>query len=421
MIKMRTIKYPKNKENLEFYINGLLNNTFTLNQVAYITGYSTRQLTRLKSKYQKVGRIAFVNGHRGIKAKNKITNDTKTKIIDIYKTEFWGFNFNFFSKALGEFYDIHYSYKTIYKILTAAGINSPEKHHIHKKERAHRPRYRREHAGELIQIDATPYQWFSWCGDTNYYALHGAIDDAEERITGLCMTENECSYGYYDILEQTIEKYGLMIDLYSDRSSIFCVTPKEKDKLTIQEQLAGLHEKRTQWQKILTAFHIKQILAWSPQAKGRVERMWRTIQGRLPWYFKHYRIKTVEAANEFLKTKYIDIFNKEFAIERENKGVWRLPPVNWREIICSKFDRTTNNAGVISFQGYKFQVEAKDISKKKIELCIFKDSIKALVDGKFYKIRPLENFTSGIGETMSESLKNVIYQYMYTDAKKLSA
>ena len=76
---MRTIKYPKNKENLEFYINGLLNNTFTLNQVAYITGYSTRQLTRLKSKYQKVGRIAFVNGHRGIKAKNKITNDTKRK------------------------------------------------------------------------------------------------------------------------------------------------------------------------------------------------------------------------------------------------------------------------------------------------------------------------------------------------------
>ena len=235
------------------------------------------------------------------------------------------------------------------------------------------------------------------------------------------MTENECSYGYYDILEQTIEKYGLMIDLYSDRSSIFCVTPKEKDKLTIQEQLAGLHEKRTQWQKILTTFHIKQILAWSPQAKGRVERMWRTIQGRLPWYFKHYRIKTVEAANEFLKTKYIDIFNKEFAIERENKGVWRLPPVNWREIICSKFDRTTNNAGVISFQGYKFQVEAKDISKKKIELCIFKDSIKALVNGKIYKIRPLEDFTSGIGETMSESLKNVIYQYMYTDAKKLSA
>ena len=327
---MRTIKHPKNKKDFEFYIKGLTTGDFTLKQVASITGYSTRQLTNLKKKYTKQGTKAFENGHKGMKPKNRIPNNIKRQIVNIYKTEFLGFNFHFFVKALDEFYDIHYSYKTIYKLLTSAGIDSPEKRHIKKNKPVHRPRYRRERAGELVQIDATPYQWFQWCGDTAYYALHGAIDDAEGCITGLCMTENECSYGYYDILEQTVDNRGVMLEVYSDRSAIFCVNPKDKDKLSTREQLKGLHEKRTQWQRILDDLQIKQILAWSPQAKGRVERMWRTIQGRLPWYFKRYKIKTIEAANAFLKKEYIKIFNDEFAIKREKKAIWRQPPKNYK-------------------------------------------------------------------------------------------
>lgn len=414
---MKKIKYPKNKDNLEFFIKGLLKNELTLRHVSYVTGYSTRQLTRLKNKYLKIGPKAFINGHKGMKPKNIITLGVKRQIVDIYKTEFLGFNFNFFTKALSEFFNITYSYKTIYKILTQAGINSPEKHKVPKKQKIHRPRYRREQGGDLVQIDATPYQWFKWCGDNAYYTLHGAIDDAEEIITGLCMTENECSYGYFDILEQTIERHGVMFDLYSDRSAIFCVNPRDKDNLTIQEQLAGIHEKKTQWQRILDDFRIKQILAWSPQAKGRVERMWRTLQGRLPWYFQHYRIKTMEAANDFLKTKYIDIFNKEFGIEREKKSIWREPPKNWKNLICSMYDRTTDNSGVISFQGYKFSVNAPNIAKKKIKLCIYKDGVKAFVDGAYYPVILRDALQDGIDETMSTSLKNIIYRYLLSDCK----
>ena len=273
----------------------------------------------------------------------------------------------------------------------------------------------------MIQIDATPYEWFKWCGDKKKYALHGAIDDAEEKITGLCMTENECSYGYYDILEQTARNFGLPCEIYSDRSAIFCVTPRNKDKLTIQEQLAGVHEKRTQWQRILSELRINQILAWSPQAKGRVERMWRTIQGRLPWYFKKYKIKTMEAANEFLRTKYIEIFNNEFAITREKPSVWRKPPVNFSSILCSKFTRRVSAAGVISFQGYKFNVIAPHCICRDIELCIYKDGLKALVDGKYYPVELQDELTDGIDEKMSNVLKNIIYAYMYSDAKTVSA
>ncbi|WP_433071981.1 ISNCY family transposase [Treponema vincentii] len=394
---------------------------FTLKQVSFITGYSTRQLTNIKKQYAKEGVKAFENGHKGMKPKNRIPDKIKRQIVNIYKTEFLGFNFHFFAKALDEFYGIHYSYKTVYNILTKNGVASPEKRKVKKNKPVHRPRYRRERSGELVQIDATPYQWFEWCGDTAYYALHGAIDDAEGCITGLCMTENECSYGYYDILEQTIDNHGVMLELYSDRSAIFCVNPKDKDKLSTREQLKGIHEKRTQWQRILDDLQIKQILAWSPQAKGRVERMWRTLQGRLPWYFKRYKIKTIEAANAFLKKEYIKIFNDEFAIKQEKKAIWRQPPKNYKEHLCSKFERTTDNSGVISFQGYKFQIEAPHCAKKTIEICVYKDGIKALVDGMYHSVKLLENLTDGIGEQMSTSLKNIIYQYMLTDAKKVSA
>ena len=124
---MRTIKHPKNKDNFEFYIKGLQDGNFTLKQVSFITGYSTRQLTNIKKKYAKEGVNAFENGHKGMKPKNRIPYKIKRQIINIYKTEFLGFNFHFFVKALNDFYDIHYSYKTIYNILTKDGIESPEK------------------------------------------------------------------------------------------------------------------------------------------------------------------------------------------------------------------------------------------------------------------------------------------------------
>lgn len=418
---MRVNKYPHYKDNLEEYIKGLIQKKYTLRQVSNITGYTEVHLSNLKRKYQQIGKAAFINGHKGKPSPRKISKEVCSKVVKTYQEEFEGFNFSFFKKALAEFYGISLSYKTVYKILDKSGIKSPETHRIPKKDKIHRPRYRREQGGDMVQIDATPYQWFLWAGDTSYYTLHGAIDDAEEKITGLCMTENECSYGYYDILEQTIDNFGMMFDIYSDRSAIFCVSPKDKDKLTIQEQLAGVHEKRTQWQRILSDLRINQILAWSPQAKGRVERMWKTIQGRLPWYFKHYKIKTIEAANDFLKKEYIKIFNDEFSIVREKPAIWRKPPKNYKDFLCSRFERTTNSAGVISFQGYKFQILAPDCARKKIDLCIYKDGMKALVDGVYYKIKPMEDITDGIDERMSVSLKNIICQYMLTDVKKICA
>ena len=326
-----------------------------------------------------------------------------------------------FAKLLNELFHIKYSYGSIYAILTKAKIVSPERHRVPKKVSVHRPRYRREREGDMIQIDATPYQWFSWGGDNHCYTLHGAIDDATGKITGLYFCETECSYGYYDILQQTCERFGRPCDIYSDRSAIFCVSPKNKNELTVQEQLQGIHEKRTQWQRILGDLHINQILAWSPQAKGRIERLWRTLQGRLPVYFRYYKIKSIDEANKFLQTKYIEMFHKEFSIEREHASIWRSVPCNFHKVLCSKFMRKTNSQGTFSFQGYQFKVCVKVYANQNFELCIFKDGIKALIDNTYYDVKLEDEITDVLGERMSGALKNIITKYMYSDVKKICA
>lgn len=108
------------------------------------------------------------------------------------------------------------------------GLKALKLARLRKKIKAHRPRLRRENEGDLIQIDGTPFEWFYKSGDNKKYSMHGAIDDATGKITGLYITENECLYGYLEILRQTIQNHGIPREIYSDRAAIFCVTPKNK-------------------------------------------------------------------------------------------------------------------------------------------------------------------------------------------------
>lgn len=391
---------------------------YTKQQAAEYTGLSIAQIGVLKRKYRKLGEAAWVHGNKGRKPSTAIPQKIKDEIIIYYKTEFEGYNFTFFRKCLREFKNIYLAYRTVYKILTEAGIESPEKRKTVKEKPVHRSRFRREHEGELVQSDATPYDWFGRGKKDN---LHGSIDDATNEITGLYMCENECIYGYQEVFRQTAERKGIPCSSYTDKHPIFCVTPKNKDTLTIQEQLDGLHEKRTQWQDILDELHIEQILAHSPQAKGRIERLWRTIKGRLPWYFKQRGIKTIEAANVFLQ-EFIDIYNAEFAIKpAKPASFYRPAPKNIDDILCVKIPRKTDLSGVFTLHGYRFQMLAKYAAKKEIVIYISeKDGIRALYDGKFHQVQLLDTIQNCIGDTMPKVLENIIYKYFYK-SEKMSA
>jgi len=183
------------------------------------------------------------------------------------------------------------SYSTVHRILTDAGIKSPKKH---RKRKIHHRRKRKPQKGMLVQIDASPHEWI--IGGSSF-DLHGAIDDATGEILALYFTPNECMEGYFEIVRQIISKHGIPISLYSDCHTIF-VSPN-KGKLSVEDQLAGKTVNLTQFGRAMDELGINIINAGSPQAKGRIERLWGTLQSRLPVEFKIHGITTMEAANAF--------------------------------------------------------------------------------------------------------------------------
>ncbi len=386
------MKYPHARARLKEYLDGIIAGKYTQVQVAMWTNYTREHICRLLKRYKQEGEACLINGHKGKPGPRAIPQELKDKIINIYKRDFvddgTGTQFTIFREALKQEHGIKLAYNTVYRILTSAGIESPEKRKKGRKT-AHRPRQRRAAEGEMLQADACSFEWFWRLGDAARYALHGMIDDATSEITALFLATNECSYGYYSVLEQTIKTRGLPAAIYTDKSAIFCVNPKEKDKLSVEEQLAGEVERRTQWQRLLFDLGIGQILAHSPQAKGRIERLWRTLQAHIPIIFKLRGIRTIEEANRFLRDEFVPFFNAKFAVPAKAAPIWREPPKGWEAELCNKIERKANSAGVVSYMNRKLLVNAP-CACRKVTLCIFRDKILALYKGRYYDVELVE-------------------------------
>ena len=273
-----------------------------------------------------------------------------------------------------------------------------------------------------MQIDGTPFAWFYKFGDEKRYCLTGGIDDATGKITGLYLTENECLYGYLEVLRQTCASYGVPREVYSDRAAIFCFTPKGKS-LSQWEKLEVMHEKRTQWQRICEELHINQILAWSPEAKGRVERMWRTIQGQLPIWLLKNNISTLEEANKELY-RYIESFNRDYSVQAADEEVFYInAPADLEDILCAQFPRRADKTGCITFQGALFYAPtAPDISRSDIMVCINENGIYAKYLGVYYPLVPVGGYLQETQrDHMPQVVINIIYRYLYAFGKEISA
>lgn len=409
------------------YVPGLVDGKYSYKQAAASTGYSVRQLRRFKDLYLQEG-LAFLDRPRAPRLTppaNKKPVELRLKIVSLYLDKYSDVNFSYFRDCLSEFHGIEISKNTLFRILSEAGIKSPLARHVkHRRPELHRPRVRRSNFGDLLQVDGTPFAWFYKFGNQKRFCLMGAIDDATSTITGLYMCEFECLYGYLEILRETCQRYGIPREIYSDRAAIFCVTPKKKKDLTRWEELAGVHEKRTQWQRVLDDLGINQILAWSPEAKGRVERMWKTIQGQLPqWLFLH-GIDSVEKANAALP-RYVASFNKKYAVEPAEPDsffVPLFPEQNLDDVLCAQFTRLTNSAGEFSFHSYKFTIlECQRIACINFLLCISERGLFAKIGDSFYPVQCLDDPLSGLGEKMPQVVQDIVFRYMFAYGKEISA
>lgn len=274
----------------------------------------------------------------------------------------------------------------------------------------------------MLQADGTPHDWF---GIGKKYSLHGFIDDATGAITGLYMCKNECLLGYLEVTRQTLKNFGIPLSLYPDKYSVFFPNAANETKLTIEEQLRGVHKSVTQFGRIMDELGIEMFPASSPQAKGRIERLWETLQSRLVTEFRINGISTIEKANAFLPS-YIKKYNKKFSIPPidQNSAFIPLPEkFNLNTLLCVKFKRTTDNAGVFSINNCKFAIESKDVPPKaKITVLISKAAgVKALYKNKLYKVSDVNylNNKANIprGSTLSMGMQVLIQEFFLKDAK----
>lgn len=407
--------FMNNREELKTaVIECCINGTMTIKVAADRLDFSERYVKKLKARYKKYGASSMIHGNCGKQPKHTIDANIKSKVWDIWnQPEFEECNFTHFQEILLEDYNIKISYTPLCKLLKSKGAKSPRKH---KKSKPHNRRNERPSAGELLQVDGTPHQFFY--GDTKEYCLHGFIDDATHQVTGLYMCENECMHGYLEVTRQTFKNFGVPLALYADGSSIFF--PKD-DKLTLEEQLAGITKPTTQYGRMMETLGVDLIHAGSSQAKGRIERLWNTLHDRLKTEFRRHSITTVNEANEFFKN-YIPKFNKKFSIEPKHpkSSFMKLPKyVNLDYLLSVKYIRTVDVSNCISVNGTTFVIDTKEIlHKKKIEVCISKRiGVKVRFDDKWYKVTPLYNSNKKSLKS-NDSIQTIIDNFIFYNCLK---
>ena len=402
-------KLELKKKYIPLYVSGKITNK----ECSLLCNITTVSAARLKKRYLAEGESIFIHGLTGKPSHNtKFSDDDKKTILSWYQKNFsyapYQVAFEFFVKE--KKYDI--SVVTFSKILNDNGMMSPKAHKPVRVKKLHKPRPEREHEGELIQLDGCKHNWFM---NGHRTTIHGAIDDATHKITSLYMTENECLFGYLENLHQTRERFGgNPRAVYTDRSAIFFTTKQSLEKITIQEQLQGYEKKNTQWQKICDELNIETIAALSPEAKGRIERLWETLQGRLPYIFRHFGIDTIEKANIFLK-KYVDVFNAQFSIKAKKKyKFWRMQnDVDYDFLFCVKSEHTARADGTFIYHGEKFRV---NLPFKTFTLCLSERfGLKAFYNNKYYDVELTERLKDVVGDSMPIVEKDLIRRYYFAD------
>jgi len=372
-------------------INKAIAGFITVDEAAEHLGISARQVQRLKIEVKTNGPAALIHKNTNRKPSNAISDELKAKILEIRKKSgFKDANFNHFQELLSVHHQIDISYSALYRMLTGEGEKSPKKRRRFKK---HRRRKRREQAGSLIQIDASP---FDWLGIGAMLALHGTIDDATGQVTGLYLCKHECMLGYHEVMRRMIDVFGVPDSIYADRHTIF--RSPNADKARSVDAPPGMKVNETQFGRAMSELRIQIIAARSAQAKGRIERLWETLQSRLPVEFEINGIKDIDSANAFL-SHYIFAYNSEFAVEPEDAESAFLPLEEGQTldyILCIKETRKLDNGQVFSYSGKLFQIEKSDYSSwmpPKAEITVMVSpyiGIKAAYKNLVFSTKPSE-------------------------------
>lgn len=269
----------------------------------------------------------------------------------MYQSKYYGSNNVHFTELLQEHESLEFSVSSVRRILLEHGIKQTKQK---RRKKGHQPRIRKPQAGMLWQIDASPYAWLEERGPE--LMLHGIIDDATGMVVGAVFRPTETREGYFTAMKQAITHYGIPLGLYSDRHTIFR-SPKET--LSIEQELAGKTVPLSQFGKAIAELGITHIKARSPQAKGRIERLWGTFQDRLVIELRLLGVNSMDEANRVLP-KLIQKHNDRFAIKpKQAESAYRSLPegMNLDHVFTVRDYRRLGPGQTISYGGKVYTFE----------------------------------------------------------------
>lgn len=329
---------------LESFICG----KFTLKEVAYRMCISYRQAKRIWKQYKDQKDKGLQHKNRGKTPKNAYCSEFKNKVLTLYQKKYFEFGPTFAAEKLLEDDNVLVHAETLRLWLKTEGLwHRKRKRQVYRERRERKPCF-----GDLLQIDGSIHKWFP--NDENYYCLLNIVDDA----TGICealMDNGETTKVLLLTLKKWIESYGIPKAVYVDLKSVYvsCKKLKEKydDDLLIQEGFSV-------FEQVCKKLKIQIIRAYSPQAKGRVERKHAVFQDRFVKDLKLYGIKTIEEANIYLD-KFLIKINKKFAKSKEDVPNTHRDAMSYgdlNQIICWQYKRQLRNDWTIQFKREYYQI-----------------------------------------------------------------
>ncbi len=320
-------------------------------QAAEALGITRRQVRRLGARLRAGGLTALAHGNRGRRAGHAVPDALRGHILTLARGKYAGFNDVHLTEKLTEAEGLPVSRATVRRVLRAAGLRSPRRR---RAPRHRNRRLRRPQAGLLAQFDGSPYAWFEARGPA--CTLQGAVDDATGSVLAACFRAEEDAAGYLWCLRELAGTWGLPAAAYTDRHSIFVRTD---DHWTVAERLAGRQEP-TQVGRAFATLGMEHIVAHSPEAKGRIERLWGTLQDRLVAELRLAGISTLAAGDAFLRDTFLPAFTARFAVPPALAATAYRPVPRGLDLdrVCAfHYDRTVAADNTVTVFGTVLQLQ----------------------------------------------------------------
>jgi len=318
-------------------------------EAAEILSLSGRQIRRIVKRIRKEGSRGILHRSRGKPSNRRLSDKIKERVIHLYRTRYQDFGPTLASEKLLERDRIRMSDETLRMWLLETG----DWRKIRRQRKHRQWRERKAHEGEMVQMDGSHHDWFEgrgpWC------VLMGYIDDATGKVFGR-FYDYEGTIPAMDSFKRYMKKHGLPMSVYLDKHTTY----KSTGKASIEEQLNGT-EALSEFERALKELGVEVIHANSPQAKGRIERLFRTFQDRLIKEMRLRGIRTMEEANGFLE-EYLPLYNRRFAVcPKEKANLHRSVGrgVDLDGILCIKTQRTLRNDFTVAHNKKLYQVEDK--------------------------------------------------------------